>query len=45
MPEPTIAHGGTGLTRALTLLVLVLMLAAILYSGWIAIQNWSHIGV
>lgn len=45
MSEPTIVYGGSGLTRALTVLVLVLMLGAILYSGWIAIQNWSHIGV
>jgi hypothetical protein len=34
-----------GLTKALSLLVLVLMLGAIVYAGWIAIRYWSDIGV
>ena len=33
------------LTRALTLLMIVLMLAAMIYAGWIAAINWSHISV
>lgn len=42
-------HGDTapnaGLTKALSLLVIVLMLGSIVYATWIAIRNWSHIGV
>lgn len=34
-----------GVTKALAALVLVLMLVAIVYATWIAILNWSHIGV
>jgi hypothetical protein len=33
------------LTKALAALVIVLMLVAIVYATWIAILNWSHIGV
>lgn len=31
--------------RTLGLVVLVLMLAAIGYAGWIAFENWGSIGV
>lgn len=31
--------------RLVGLLVIALMLAAILYSGWISAVNWSEIGV
>lgn len=33
------------LSRVLSLVVIALMVAAIAYSGWIALRNWSHIGV
>ena len=32
-------------TRPLAGLVIVLMLVAVVYATWIAIRNWSHIGV
>jgi hypothetical protein len=35
----------TALTRALSLLMIALMLVAIAYCSWIAIRNWSHISV
>ena len=31
--------------RALGLVVLALMLVSIIYSGWIALENWGSIGV
>lgn len=31
--------------RVLGLVVLVLMLVSIVYSGWIALENWGSIGV
>ena len=34
-----------GLTRALSLLTIVLMLGAIAYAVWIVLENWSAIGV
>ena len=34
-----------GLTRALSLLMIALMLGAIFYAAAIAIRNWSAIGV
>ena len=33
------------LLRGFGFLVLVLMLASIVYSGWIAIENWDEINV
>ena len=47
MPEPSLSppSPAAGLTRALSLLVLSLMLGSIIYAAWIAIRNWSHIGV
>lgn len=45
MPEPLPPRQAVRLTRALLLLMLLLMLAAIVYSTWIAIRNWTHIGV
>jgi hypothetical protein len=31
--------------RAVAALVLVLMLVAVVYSGWISIVNWADVGV
>ena len=45
MPNQVEAPPGAGLTKALSLLVIVLMLGAIAYAAWTAIRNWSHIGV
>jgi hypothetical protein len=36
---------GVGLVRALCVLVFALMIAAMAYASWIALVNWSHIGV
>jgi hypothetical protein len=36
---------GAGLTKALSLLMIALMLGSMVYAAWIAIRNWSHIGV
>ena len=45
MPEPNRAAPALALTTALSWLVIALMLAAIIYAGWIAIVNWNRIGV
>lgn len=45
MPEPSQAPQPAGLMKGLALLVLILMLGAIIYSTWIAVRNWAHIGV
>lgn len=46
---PAVDHGfARGLYTALRifgLVVLALMLVAILYAGWISLENWSSIGV
>ncbi|HEX3274263.1 MAG TPA: hypothetical protein VHR43_05355 [Gemmatimonadales bacterium] len=34
-----------GLTRALSFLIIGLMLAAVCYAGWIAVRYWGDIGV
>jgi hypothetical protein len=39
------APPGVGLTKAVCLLIIALMLGSIAYTAWIAIRNWSHIGV
>jgi hypothetical protein len=36
---------GTGLTRALCLVVLVVMFAALVYAAWIGVSNYSRIHV
>ncbi|MEO8077772.1 MAG: hypothetical protein ABI818_15705 [Acidobacteriota bacterium] len=36
---------GTALTRALCILVLMIMFAAILYGAWIGVSNFSRIHV
>ena len=36
---------GTGLTRLLGVLVLVVMAAAVVYAGWIGVINFSRIHV
>jgi hypothetical protein len=33
------------LTRLLAVVILALMAAATLYTGWIALANWNRIGV
>jgi DNA-binding transcriptional regulator of glucitol operon len=35
----------TGLTRALCIVVFVVMLAALLYAAWIGVSNYSRIHV
>lgn len=46
MSDPTRSPvPAAGLGRALSLLVLALMVGSILFAAWIAIRNWSHIGV
>ena len=45
MPAPNFSPPATALTRALSLLMIALMLVAIVYSFWIAMRNWSHISV
>jgi hypothetical protein len=37
--------GNTALMRALCGLVVVIIIAAVLYAAWIAISNFSRIGV
>ncbi|MEP0546915.1 MAG: hypothetical protein ABJF88_08285 [Rhodothermales bacterium] len=44
VPDPASSLLYTAL-RALGLVVLVLMLLSIVYSGWIALENWGDIGV
>ena len=39
------AAGYAGLLRGLTLLVLAIMLAGVLYAAWISVSNFSRIGV
>lgn len=38
-------HRIYGPLRALSTIVLLLMLAALIYAGWISIQNWHGIAV
>jgi NADH:ubiquinone oxidoreductase subunit 4 (subunit M) len=46
MPEPSLpSPPASGVTKALSLVVIALMVVAIIYAAWIAIRNWSHIGV
>jgi hypothetical protein len=45
VPNHSDAPPGAGLIKAVSLLTIALMLVAIAYAGWIAIRNWSHIGV
>lgn len=45
MPNHSDAPPGAGLTKAVSLLMIALMLGAVAYAAWIAIRNWSHIGV
>lgn len=48
MPSSTTAEEKSPLYTALRILgivVLVLMLVSIVYSGWIAVSNWSAISV
>lgn len=44
-PEPALAGAVRLALRGLALVVLVLMVAAVGYSGWIALANWGTIGV
>lgn len=46
VPEPSLSTPPAAtVTRVLAGLVMSLMLVAIIYATWIAIRNWSHIGV
>lgn len=36
---------GTGLTRLLCIVVLLVVILAVVYAGWIGIINFSRIGV
>jgi len=36
---------GTGLTRALCVLVFIVMLAAVVYAAWVGVTNFSRIHV
>ena len=45
VPHQVDAPPRAGLTKALSLLIIALMLGAIIYATAIAIRNWSHIGV
>jgi hypothetical protein len=45
MPNHNDAPPGASLTKALSLLMMALMLGAIGYAAWIAMRYWSHIGV
>ena len=46
VPEPSLSSPpAAGVTKALLWLVIALMVVAIIYAVWIAIRNWSHIGV
>jgi hypothetical protein len=39
------AAAGTGLTRALCIVVFIVMFAAFLYAAWIGVSNYSRIHV
>ena len=45
VPESLPSRQALRLMRVLLFLILFLMAAAIGYSAWIAIRNWTHIGV
>jgi len=45
VPNYSDAPPGAGLTKALSLLMIALMLGAIGYAAWIAMRYWRHIGV
>jgi hypothetical protein len=46
VPEPGLSSPpAAGITKALAMLVIALMLGSIIYAAYIAIRNWSHIGV
>ncbi len=45
MPEILPSVPAPGLTRALFLLILLLMVGALVYAAWIAITNAGQIGV
>lgn len=45
MPDKIAVPPGAGLTKALSLVLIGLMLGAIAYAAWIAIRYWSDIGV
>ena len=36
---------GAGIAKALSLVMITLMVVAIVYATWVVIVNWSHIGV
>ena len=44
-PQPFAPPPAWTLTRALCLLILLLMLIGIVYAGWIVLVNWSSITV
>ncbi len=44
VPDPAASPLYTAL-RVFGLVVLALMLVSIIYSGWIALENWGSIGV
>ena len=46
VPESSLSSPpAAGVTKALSVLVIALMLGSIIYAACIAIRNWSHIGV
>jgi hypothetical protein len=45
VPGATTSRSSDTLTRLLTIVVLVVMLVAVLYSVWIGVSNYSRIGV
>jgi hypothetical protein len=45
VPNHSDAPPGAGLIKALSLLMIALMLGAIAFAAWITIRYWSHIGV
>jgi hypothetical protein len=45
MSSVSSAPGNTVLTRALCMLIVAIMVAAVIYSAWIGISNFSRIGV
>jgi hypothetical protein len=45
MSSDSPSTGNTALTRALCALIVVIMIAAVLYTAWIGISNFSRIGV
>lgn len=45
MPGATTSRSADRLTRLVTIVVLVIMLVAVLYSLWIGVANYSRIGV